>query len=167
MGWVKYLVHFLLFWGFCGCILFTLYISLGKVEQSLRLIAFHECWFVLNPDDVLLVLIFTFARKTVRLFGLYGLHGPRCSLSPKRPLNLVTHSLCEIVYISMAKHIEAETRWLPFPDDIVKWISLNKNAWISIEISLNFVPRGPFNNMPALVQIMTWRRQAIIGTNDG
>ena len=27
------------------------------------------------------------------LHGLYGLYGPWCSLSPKRPLNLITHSL--------------------------------------------------------------------------
>ena len=30
--------------------------------------------------------------------------------------------------------------------------------YISIKISLNFVPKGPINNIPALVQIMTWRR---------
>ena len=45
-----------------------------------------------------------------------------------------------------------------FPDDIFKWNFLNENAWISIEISLTFVPRGPINNIPALVQIMAWRR---------
>ena len=45
-----------------------------------------------------------------------------------------------------------------FPDDI-KWIFLNENIWISIKISLKFVPRGPINNIPALVQIMAWRRQ--------
>ena len=45
-----------------------------------------------------------------------------------------------------------------FPDDIFKWISLIENVWISIEISLNFVPMGPINNIPALVQIMAWRR---------
>ena len=45
-----------------------------------------------------------------------------------------------------------------FPDDIFKCISLNENVWISIKISLNFVPRGPINNIPALVQIMAWRR---------
>ena len=45
-----------------------------------------------------------------------------------------------------------------FPDDIFKWNFLNENAWISIEISLRFVPRGPINNIPALVQIMAWRR---------
>ena len=44
------------------------------------------------------------------------------------------------------------------PDDIFKWIFLNWNVWISIKISLNCVPRSPINNIPALVQIMTWRR---------
>ena len=45
-----------------------------------------------------------------------------------------------------------------FADDIFKWIFLNKNVWIPIEISLKFVPQGPINNIPALVQIMAWRR---------
>ena len=45
-----------------------------------------------------------------------------------------------------------------FPDDIFKWIFLNENVWISINISLNFVPRGPINNIPTLVQVMAWRR---------
>ena len=44
-----------------------------------------------------------------------------------------------------------------FPDDIFKWIFLNELIWISIKISLNFVPKGPINNIPALVQIMAWR----------
>ena len=45
-----------------------------------------------------------------------------------------------------------------FPDDILKWIFLNENDWISIEISLKFVPKGQINNIPALVQMMAWRR---------
>ena len=45
-----------------------------------------------------------------------------------------------------------------FPDDIFKWIFLNENVWIPIKISLKFVPKGPINNIPALVQIMAWRR---------
>ena len=45
-----------------------------------------------------------------------------------------------------------------FADDILKWIFLNENAWISIKISLKFVPQVPINNIPALVQIMAWRR---------
>ena len=46
-----------------------------------------------------------------------------------------------------------------FPDDIFKSIFLNGNVWISIKISLKFVPKGPINNtIPAMVQIMAWRR---------
>ena len=45
-----------------------------------------------------------------------------------------------------------------FPGNIFKWISLNENVWVSINISLKFVPRGPFNNIPTLVQVMAWRR---------
>ena len=36
-----------------------------------------------------------------------------------------------------------------FPDDIIKCIFLNENVYISIKISLKFVPRGPINNIPA------------------
>ena len=45
-----------------------------------------------------------------------------------------------------------------FADDIFKCIFLNENVWIAIKISLNFVPKGSINNIPALVQIMAWRR---------
>ena len=45
-----------------------------------------------------------------------------------------------------------------FPDDVFKSIFVNENVWISIKISLKFVPKGPINNIPALVQIMAWRR---------
>ena len=43
-------------------------------------------------------------------------------------------------------------------DDIFKCIFLNENVWIPINISLKFVPKGWINNIPALVQIMAWRR---------
>ena len=33
---------------------------------------------------------------------------------------------------------------------------LNENVLISFEISLKFIPKGPINNTPALVQIMAW-----------
>ena len=41
-------------------------------------------------------------------------------------------------------------------DDIFKCIFLNENLWILIKISLKFVPKGPINNIPALVQVMAW-----------
>ena len=43
-----------------------------------------------------------------------------------------------------------------FADDIFKRIFFNENVWISIKISLGFVPKGPINNIPALVQIIAW-----------
>ena len=45
-----------------------------------------------------------------------------------------------------------------FPDDIFKCIFLNENVSNSIKISLKFVPKGPINNSPSLIQIMDWRR---------
>ena len=45
-----------------------------------------------------------------------------------------------------------------FADDTLNRIFLNENVRISIKISLKFAPKGPFNNIPALVQIKAWRR---------
>ena len=45
-----------------------------------------------------------------------------------------------------------------FAGDIFKCIFLNGNVWILIKISIKFVPKGPINNIPTLVQIMAWCR---------
>ena len=45
-----------------------------------------------------------------------------------------------------------------FADGIFKRIFLNENILIPIKISLKFVPKGSINNIPALVQIVAWRR---------
>ena len=45
-----------------------------------------------------------------------------------------------------------------FADDTFKCIFMNENVGISINISLKFVPKVVINNIPALVQIMAWRR---------
>ena len=45
-----------------------------------------------------------------------------------------------------------------FTEDIFKRIFFNENVWISIKISLKFVPKGPINNIPALVHITAWHR---------
>ena len=45
-----------------------------------------------------------------------------------------------------------------FADDIFKCIFMNENVLILIKISLKFTPKGPINNIPALVQIMAWCR---------
>ena len=109
------------------------------------------------------------------LHGLYGLYGPRCPLSPKRPINLISLSLAIFsdIYRNVSSYMSMIARpvklsnfntLIPrqngrhFPDDIFKCIFLNESIWISIEISLKFVPKGQTNNIPALVQIMAWHR---------
>ena len=48
----------------------------------------------------------------------------------------------------------SETRWPPlsrhFQMHFLEW------KWIAIKISLKFVPKGPIDNIPALVQILAW-----------
>ena len=45
-----------------------------------------------------------------------------------------------------------------FADYIFRGIFMNENVWIAIETSLRFVPKGPINNIPALVQIRAWHQ---------
>ena len=58
----------------------------------------------------------------------------------------------------------ALTHWGPrqngchFADDIFKCIFFNKNVWISIKTTQNFVPKGSIDNIPALIHIMAWCR---------
>ena len=43
-------------------------------------------------------------------------------------------------------------------EGIFKWIFLNENDRIPIQISLKFVPKRPIDNKSALVQVMARRR---------
>ena len=43
-----------------------------------------------------------------------------------------------------------------FADNIFRCIFLNENVWISLKISLKFVPKVRINNIPALAPIMGW-----------
>ena len=45
-----------------------------------------------------------------------------------------------------------------FADDTFNRIFVNENVRIAIKFSLKFVPKGPISNIPALVQMMAWRR---------
>ena len=65
----------------------------------------------------------------------------------------------QIYIIPKHSHIEAATKWPPFSRWHFTCIFLNQNVLITIKIPLKFVPTSPINNIPALVQIMAWRRQ--------
>ena len=45
-----------------------------------------------------------------------------------------------------------------FPDDVFKCVFWSENMKISLKISLEYVPKVPVNNIPALVQVMARRR---------
>ena len=66
--------------------------------------------------------------------------------------------LTHIQLISLHCTLKPRQNGRHFADDIFKWIFLNENVWIPIKFSVKFVPQGPINNIPALVQIMAWCR---------
>ena len=85
-------------------------------------------------------------------------HKPACRLCiwmtiKFKPVILWYHAYDNNSLAPLLYQIEAETNCRHSPDDI-----LNRNARISLKISLKFVPKVRINNIPALVQIMAWRR---------
>ena len=55
-------------------------------------------------------------------------------------------------------NIPTEIKWPPFRRRLFQMYFSNENIWISINISLKFVPSGRIKNIPALVPILAWRR---------
>ena len=70
----------------------------------------------------------------------------------------VITSPCLTANTDLVKTLRPRQNGRQFPDLIFKWIFLNENVWIVIKVSLKFVSNGLMNNIPALVQIMAWRR---------
>ena len=64
---------------------------------------------------------------------------------------------CEVILLFI-NTLRPRQNGCHFADDIFNRIFVNEDVTISIKFSLKFVPKGPINNIPALVQIMAWRR---------
>ena len=47
-------------------------------------------------------------------------------------------------------------------DDNFKRIFLNENMWISMNISLKFIPKGPIDNTAGLVEIIIWTSDVVV-----
>ena len=67
----------------------------------------------------------------------------------------------ENVWTALVNSLRPRQNGRHFADDIFKSIFVNENIGIPIKISLNFVPKGSISNIPALVQIMAWRRPGV------
>ena len=93
----------------------------------------------------------------------YSASIPRCMCVEHRysGLMLLTTYLWQtplIMWLTSFNTLRPRRNRRHFADDILKCIFFNENVLISINISLKFIPKGPVNNIPALVQIMAWRR---------
>ena len=131
---------------------------------------------ILNPSVGLLIrniLLQFFPQASSKFFGIC-FRNVAVLWGSVRALKIKSYEKYEITWIGM----EDVVGWSEFvqlidrcfntlrlrkngphsPDDISKWIFLNENARISINISLKFAPRGLINNIPSLVQIMAWCR---------
>ena len=68
------------------------------------------------------------------------------------------HVLCWKSHNASFNTLRTRQNVRQFADDTLKYIFLNENVRIAIEISLKFVSKCPINNIPALVQKMAWRQ---------
>ena len=58
---------------------------------------------------------------------------------------------------SFLTHLGRDDMAATLADNTFKFKFFSENAFILIMISLKFAPKGPINDIPALVQIMAWR----------
>ena len=65
---------------------------------------------------------------------------------------------CGTPYVDLLAHWDRDKIAATLADDIFKCIFVNENVLIAVHISLKFVPKDPIDTIPALVQIMAWRR---------
>ena len=82
-------------------------------------------------------------------------------VSEEFSLNIIMKNLSTICvhhHVSYFNTLRLTQNGCHLADDLFKCIFLKENIWILIKISLNFVPKGPINNIPALVQVMAWCR---------
>ena len=73
------------------------------------------------------------------------------------PYNSCLMSLC-LSLLHCINTLGPKQNGRQFADDIFNCIFFNENVLIQMKMSLKFVPKGAIYNIPALVQIMAWRR---------
>ena len=101
-----------------------------------------------QPHDCLLNHLFRHRSKKTSKFCVTGLCAGNSYVTGEFPAQRAINTL------------RPRQNGCRFADDTFKRIFLNENVRTSMKISLKFVPKGPINNNPALVQIMAWRRSS-------
>ena len=62
------------------------------------------------------------------------------------------------IEIPILTHLPLDKMAAILAGNIFKWIFLNENCRIPIQISLKYVLKSLIDNKPALVHVMAWRR---------
>ena len=88
----------------------------------------------------------------------YGLFSWRCNAQGIHPQVYDVCLLCDLLILNHVDTLSPRQNGRHFADNIFKCIFLKEKVWIALKISLKFVPMDRINNIPALVQIMAWRR---------
>ena len=134
-----------------GCFLLFLYhITLFECHAFIYCVKIIVCIILW---DLICTLWSLFFRLPLIIYSLFPLEAKCWTLNNlwfSWDIHVCTHFMC-------FNTLRLRQNGRHFPDDIFKCIFLNENVWISLKISLKFVLKGLINNIPALVQIMTWR----------
>ena len=86
-------------------------------------------------------------------------HTHSLSITVTDSYSIASHSLSHfLTHCLLLNSLRPRQNRRHFAGNIFKCIFLNENEWISLRISLKFVPKVRINNIPSLVQIMAWRR---------
>ena len=106
----------------------------------------------------LYILINEYMSETMRaqLYHASILHDQCMSQSVCWPMIRSVDRLSFNGCASQLTHLPLEKNDHHYTDYILRCISMNEKFCILIKISLKFVPTGPIDNSPALVQIMFW-----------
>ena len=111
----------------------------------------HPVWLELHP--VKLESMISVSCALVPSADLIGDNQANFSLELNRGV-----SFSMLLYETVINTLRLRQNGPHYTDDIFKSIFLNEYVWIPIKISLRIIPKGPINNIPALIQIMDWRR---------
>ena len=100
-------------------------------------------------------------EKSRVIYPWYSLHFLTMGYDGKEPFDplICFWNGCPVIdyWCTYINSLRPRQNGLHFTDDNFKCIFLNENVWHLINVSLKFVPKGPINNILALVRMMAWR----------
>ena len=143
----------------------NLSLSLVFHQEEFQLPVSSQCWEMIENANISSCLLTPAYQGLKTIFAplntsIPPTDGATCIFSWRRgPVPIWPLIVLGSIYLWMIYHslwneltnMRLEQNGCHFADNIFRCIFLKENVWISVEISLKFVPRGPINNIPALV----------------